>query len=487
MTIEHKIIELMFSRPQLEIMFSTAQVNLFHAGVGSGKTFIIGAKNAIYAVKYPHVRGFIGANTYSQLSKSTLVGVFKFWASIGLIRNVHYVVNIQPPESFTIIGERLESYHNTISFCNGKLIFTASLENYQAIDGIEIGHADLDETKDTPEEAVKEVIMARLRQTGLWLDKKGEITTIKEEGVAGFNPLSIYTSPAKTDWISEWFNFPKYFEEINSRIFGKDDYFRKRIGDKLVVISSTYHNEDNLPAGYIQSKLIDPNAHNPHRINMLVYGSPLAKSGNEYFNQFDRMKHVKEVDVPEKLIAHVGFDFNRGPYITSGLFKMWWKSDVNRWHVHMMDEVCLDPPENTTEHLSNAIIALHSHDLVNGMIYYGDYSGNNKRTNSIENDYDVIRRIFFKYIGESSDRVIVNDRVVLRKEFMNKVFYGSLPIDFTISPKCIKFIADCEFLKEGPDGKKNKAKDKDGNEKYGHLADMVEYFFISAFEQYFNL
>lgn len=488
--IPSKVVELEFSEPQLELIESTAQINLFHAGVGSGKTYIIGAKNAMYALKYPHVRGFIGANTYSQLSKSTLVGVFKFWASAGIIRDVHYVVGIVPPSTFKIIGEKLSSYENTISFSNGKLIFLASLDNYKAIDGIEIAHADLDETKDTPEIAVKEVILARLRQKGLWLNAQKEITTIESEGVVGFNPLSIYTSPAKTDWISEWFSFPEHFEDISATIFSKDEYFRKRTGDKLVVISSTYHNEHNLPSGYIESKLIEPNKHNVHRINMLVYGSPLAKAGNEYYSRFDRMKHVVDVEMPNDIPIHIGFDFNRVPYITGGLYKIWFKQDVQRWHVHKFDEVCLKPPNNVTDDLCDNIINLYGHLLKSGMFYYGDYSGKNRRTNSSEHDFDVIERKFKLYTNNTSDRVIINQRVVERKEFMNKVFYGSIPIDFTMSPKCVNLIADCEFLQEAPDGGKHKKKVKDDNgnmyEKYGHTSDETEYVFTSAFEQYFN-
>jgi hypothetical protein len=489
--IQSRIIEIDFSDPQLDMVESTAQINLFHSGIGSGKTFIIGVKNFTYAKLYPHVRGFIGANTYQQLYKSTLVGVFKFWGMIGLRRNIDYVVNKQPPENFKVFGERLARYDNTISFSNGKLIFLGSLDNYEAIDGQEFAHADLDETKDTAEEAVKEVILGRLRQVGLWLNKRGEIVIEETEallnGYMGYNPLNIYTSPAKTDWISDWFDFPKHYDEITERIFSKTDYFRKRIGNKLVVISSTYHNEENLPKGYIEEKIIEPNAHNKHRMDMLLYGSPIGKVGNEYYNQYDRGKHVKDVEMPDNIPVHISFDFNRAPYITSGLYKTWFNKDTNRWQVHKFDEVCLLPPNNTVIHLCDAILQRYEHVLKNGVFIYGDFSGNNKRTNSNDTDYDVIKRKFQKYLGNTSYRVIVNQSVVLRKEFMNRIFYGSLPIDFTMSPKCHYTIRDCEFLQEGPDGGKLKKKDKDGNEKYGHCSDEMEYYFTSCFKQYFKL
>ena len=66
--IQSRIVELEFSNPQIELLESTAQIKLFHAGVGSGKTHIMGVDNLILAINYPHVRGFIGANTPDQFA-----------------------------------------------------------------------------------------------------------------------------------------------------------------------------------------------------------------------------------------------------------------------------------------------------------------------------------------------------------------------------------------------------------------------------------
>lgn len=501
---QKNVVHLKFSNPQLDNLTSTAQLNLFHSGVGSGKTHIIGARNAIYAKLYPHVRGFIGANTYDQLNKSTLVGVFKFWGQVGFRRDVHYVVDRQPPEGFKVFGEKLKKYNNTISFQNGKLIFLQSMDNYEVIDGQEFGHADLDETKDTPERAVREVILQRLRQKGMWLDKRGNIITDEEkalkEKLVGFNPLNIHTSPAKVDWIAEWFEFEKYYGEISEKIFTKSNYFRKRDGDKLIVISSTYHNEANLPVGYIDKKIIEPNQHNQHRIDMLLYGSPLGKSGNEYHNRFDRTVHVKTarqlkeagIEIPENIPVHNGYDFNRVPYITAGLYWIWFKKEVKRWHIHKFDEVCLPAPDNTTEHLCNEIIFRHGDKMKNGVFVYGDYSGKNRRTNSVDNDYDVIKRKFVKYWHNKTDRVIVNQPIIQRKEFFNKIHYAkNIPIDYTCEPHCVNTIKDFEFLQEAPDGGKlkQKVRDENGNsfEKYGHCSDEGEYVVTSAFHDYFKM
>lgn len=487
-----KNIEIELSDPQADIIESTAQRNLFHAGVGSGKTHCIGCISIDFVLNNPVIRGFIGANTYSQLSKSTLNGVFKVWEEVfGLKRDIHYVSNITPPKHFKTYGPKLDDYAHVISFANGALIFTASLDNYKVIDGTEFGWACLDETKDTKEEAVREVIVARLRQPGMWINPEGKLCSSKKtDFYTGFNPLYIFTSPAKTDWLAEWFDIPKYFELINSSIFSETDYFRKRKGDKLVVISSTYHNAHNLSEGYIE-RLIEDNKHNPNRIAMLIYGSPLAKTGGEYFSQFDRLKHVKHIDINPKLPVHLSLDFNRNPYMTAVLYQIWWDEVINKWIVNKFDEFCMEAPKNNTEDTCKEILMFYEFLLKSGFFYYGDYSGKTKTTNSQEHNFDVVIRIFKQWVGSYSDKVIVNDRISKRHDFMNKILADGLPIVYYQNPKCKNSINEYEYLKEDANGSKLKQLVTNPNtqvqyQKYGHIADADEYFFTSAFEQFYN-
>ena len=168
--------ELKYSDPQRDVLETTADRVLFHSGVGSGKSQCIGVLSADMVLNYPELTGFIGANTYKQLSRSTLLRVFEVWeGQFGLKKDIDYVVGHIPPANFVKIGADLNSYEGVISFSNGAKIFTATLENYEAIDGTELGYAFLDETKDTREEAVKAVIVARLRQKGILIDNQGNI------------------------------------------------------------------------------------------------------------------------------------------------------------------------------------------------------------------------------------------------------------------------------------------------------------------------
>ncbi len=73
------------SRPQLAMLKSTMALNLFLAGVGSGKTFVGGILAYRLIRKYPQCRGGIFANTYLQLTQSTLFRIREYWKSIGVM------------------------------------------------------------------------------------------------------------------------------------------------------------------------------------------------------------------------------------------------------------------------------------------------------------------------------------------------------------------------------------------------------------------
>src|ERR1035438_5667887 len=67
------------SKPQYDIITSDCDVNLFLAGQGSGKSHCAGIVSAELIKDFPNVRGFIGANTYGQLTDSTLARIRPVW------------------------------------------------------------------------------------------------------------------------------------------------------------------------------------------------------------------------------------------------------------------------------------------------------------------------------------------------------------------------------------------------------------------------
>jgi hypothetical protein len=485
--------QLEYNDPQIEILETTCDRVLMHCGVGIGKSQTIGILSAEFVINNPEVRGFIGANTYSQLSKSTLDRVFNVWATqFGLREGVQFVTDKIPPKHFKTFGAPLKSYENTISFENGALIFLASLDNYKVIDGTEFGWACLDETKDTKEEAVKEVIVARLRQNGMCINPKtGAISKTMKPGYIGYNPLFIFTSPAKVKWLIEWFDLTDQAEEITKKIFSETDYYRRRKGRQFVVIASSFHNKKNLPVGYIEGLMSDY-SHNEGLVDVLIYGSPFGKTGGEFITTFSRMKHVKKTEVWEDETIHLSFDFNYVPYMTCTCWQIKHIKETGRYLVQAFDEFCLANPKNNCEAISKEIELKYGKHMKKGIFYYGDYSGKNgsAMVTEFKNHYAVIEKHLRQYINNSSDRVIVNKGVTKRRHFVNQAFAGQLPFDIVISDKCKELISDLEFLKEGPDGGKLKLKIKVNDisfEEHGHCCDSLEYFLTSAFDTLFSM
>lgn len=465
------------TRPQLAIYNSKRNLNLFMAGIGSGKTHLGGHVSTKYIINYPKVRGFIGANSYGQLSKSTLVKFQKAWKENGLIDDIHYVIDKQPLAHFKIIGPKLKSYSNVISFSNGAMIFLGSLDNYKMIDGQEFGWAWLDETKDTKEMAVKEVIVGRLREPGLPND---------------MNPLYISTSPASVDWLNDWFELDSYQDEIEKVIFNKDDYFLKRDDDKCIVVANSYHNQKNLSKGYFK-RLKKAFKGNEDLERKLIYGYPFSKSGGEWLHSFDVKEHVVEQEYDNELPLHISFDFNVNPHMTLLVHQV--RHVGNLVYVSLIDEICLGNPRNTTPDSCHELLNRYEEKGIVGIYYYGDPSGKARKTNSKEarHDYASVDQVLYKYLYDDSDRVVRRSEPISNsKYFLNRVYSKGCYIRVEVDPKCEKFIADCKYLKEDSNGSfiKKKEKDKESgitSEKHGHCMDAHKDFMRSLFEEEYEI
>lgn len=478
------------SRPQYDIISSTKQVNLFLAGQGSGKTQCAGVISARMIQRFPKCHGFIGANTYTQLSDSTMFRIRTVWKQVYNWTEYskenpggNFVVNMQPPAHFNTEGHEYDSYRGKICFVGGTVIYTGSLENYKAHDGKEFAWALLDETKDTKEEAVKEVITGRLREPGIYLDMRPGIKdddrhTIDPVGNQPYNPLYIFTSPAKVEWINQWFELDEYAKEITEVIYSPDTYFIKDSGNKRVVISSTYHNAPNLPSNYIDNQ--KSNLHSKLQ-DMLIYGNPFSNTGGEFYKCFLRTKHVLDVRTLDQAIfngeraynkdipLHISFDFNVNPYITCTIWQI-----IGGKKIIEIDEICLANPINTTADVCKEFIRRYQGHQA-GLFIYGDPSGRQQDTRSEKgfNDFTLIMRALNQF--KPNLRIAAAaPPVVMRGNFINTILEkGFEGLEIFIHDKNVKSINDFIYLKEASDGTKLKEKTKDTNtgvsyEKYGH-------------------
>ncbi|WP_338764111.1 hypothetical protein WAF17_21075 [Bernardetia sp. ABR2-2B] len=489
--INWKQVENGLSDPQQAFFNARNRVNLYFAGQGAGKSHILGVLSLFLATNFPNVFGLIAANTYSQLNDSTLYRIREVWEELGIIEydevtgQGDYVVNRQPPKEFNTDNHNFKRYNNIISFRWGAVIFTRSLDNFKAIDGMEVGWTLLDETKDTKEAAVKEVVLGRNRQKGMYLTKTGKITTKVTK--TPFNPLYIVTSPAREQWLVEWFKLEKFELEIKSKIFSETDFFyKKTTSSHFVVISSAYHNKKNLPANYIENQ---KNTLPSHLIDMLIYGDPFSKAGGEIYTGFDRQRNIKDFDyIPSRPLL-LSWDFNVNPYVTCLIAQVYNFNGIQ--NLFIIDEVCSEPPKNTTEHAAEEVVSRYSTHRESVWVF-GDPSGNNddtRRSKKYEkrNDYLIISSIVRELGGVKIKVGKSHPGVSTRVNFINIILELKHPtIRVYIHPRCKKLIADLSYVKEDTDGTKLKKKVEDKNtgkryEEYGHTSDALDYLICRLF------
>ena len=476
------------SEPQAAMFASTAPISLFLSGKGGGKSHFNGIKSYQLIRDFPDVFGFIGANTYDQLNTSTMFRIREFWKSIGIVEHTksaphgQYVVSCQPPDNFNTKNHNFDSYHNIVSFNNGCVIFIGSLERARTHEGKEFAWAFLDETKDTREDDVRDVILSRLRQPGIYL-VDGKLTG-KGNQSQQYNPLFITTSPAKVQWINEWFGLSDYAQEIASKIYKKDDYFEKMINKRKVVIASTWHNVHNVGENYIKN-LLENNTE--ERGKSIVYANPFTTTGGEFYSSFNRLVHVDEVPALTKAHVHISYDFNVVPYMTMTLWQVV-PGMGKKTQVRCFAEYCLSSPKNTTEAITTDALRDYHKFFENGLFYYGDATGKARDPRATYHNYDIVQKVLHNYLHNYSDRVPAkNPPVLRRRDFVNALFEGRHDIEILIDHKCKNLIADLEFVKEDQEGKKMKERvtdpvTKQSYEKYGHCSDTLDYVLV----QYFN-
>jgi len=513
-------IEVELSEPQ-EALLACREVDILNmAGQGGGKSHTIGLSSGIKISLFPRLRGFIGANTWDQLNTATLKAVLEVWRTVyGFTEyskenpNGTYVIDKTPPPHFQRFV-KLPKYKNTISFFSGCLVFIGSLDNYMAQDGKEYCWAELDETKDTEEKAVKEVIKGRLRQPGLWYERDGTLVyglenkdegfsteEVIARGLTAWNPLYIHTSPASglVTWVNEWFDLEAYQQEILDKVSaGAADFFYKENKDKkrCAIVSSAYHNAHNLARGYLENRAA---LFGPDLTLKLIHGYPFAKVGGTYIHAFNRLTHVRPVVFVSGLPVHLTWDFNVVPYMTCLLSQIEYvgrylhpdgkqKADqpqigwtfIDVMQIRFYREYCLASPLNTTA----AICEKFKEETPVGTeaYYYGDATGAARKPGlGSYTDYGAIEEMLWQYFHNDSRRVNVpNIAPGQRRDLLNAIFAGNIPgVEIIIDPSCTTLIKDLEQVKLGAAGKlKTKVKDEETGEKYeamGHTGDAMEY------------
>lgn len=135
----------------------------FYGGIATGKSAI----GSIWAIdkmtSMPDVTGFIGSNTYDQMSTATLRELFFWLTKFG----IPYVIDEMPPAAWGFTRKEFKSYKNILSvYIDGKIVhvFTRVLSEPDALRGFECTWYWLDEIRDTRQDT-HDVLVGRLRES----------------------------------------------------------------------------------------------------------------------------------------------------------------------------------------------------------------------------------------------------------------------------------------------------------------------------------
>lgn len=530
-----------WSLPQKMALAAITDHLLVIAGQGGGKTGIMAGKEFYMAHRFPKIKGLIGANTYNQLSSSTLENIFRFFGKNKMQRGIDYEFDKQPPPSFKRIYT-LKDYEGVISYRNGKISFTRSLEKYKAIEGMEVGYALIDEVEGAREAAITDVISGRIRQMGLYvsLSKKtcgqlfyseNDLTDAVSLGLCRpFTQLGLFTAPSNEMWLLDLFDLYKFENAMRERCYSKTDFFHFEDERKTIIAYSAYHNEKNLSANYIPGRIALLGG-KQSLILQKIYGIAFGKTGGELIHAFDRQRHVVSQNQInsikfEKNYLYLFFDANHLPYCTclvvravvDEYFTKNTKNnkqyDPKRIRLYVIDEICdFNNIEDTCLEFKRRL-NVHTELYCNNKDELKVYVGGDPTLGTTqagmkigENPYATVRQVLKQYTShidwnmtKGVDGKQIMPSHVGRANFMNLIFaetindrlamkdeQDGISIQLLINEKCLQLIRDFIVTKADKDGspiiEKGTTEDNISYEKNGHALSAISFGLVQRFNR----
>ncbi|MEM9949486.1 MAG: terminase family protein [Cyanobacteria bacterium P01_D01_bin.36] len=412
-------------------------------GVGSGKSFGIGAAFACSRAKYdPESRGLITANSYGQLETSTLVALAEFCRAFNIPLEPTANIPRDSPEwadetARRIAARRLCTLFGAPVLALSADAFTGTTERAQERGrGLQIRWAWADEFAYADGSAFN-TLNTRLGRGGSGILKGlGVITSSINKN----NPYN---------WAYELFDAPNRSE--------------KQVEKFVSIPLSTFENI-HLDNDYIDAQAA---ALTDELYRIEILGEYATVTVGRIFNTFNRTIHALYGDdsslasyTPGHAL-HLSFDFNVDPgtalaaQLIDGelrIIKEFWVRNTDTFEVS--NEVC-QWLTSSVRHKKNIYI-------------YGDSSGKSRRTSSTKTDWNIVWDAFRKYGITASRRYGESNPPV--KDSINsvKIAFKSGKV-FINGDTCSELIKDLESLKW-----KNDEIDKSDGMR-SHLADELRY------------
>lgn len=432
-----------FAPWQYQAIFNPYSHFAFFGGVASGKTYT-GSHFAIHQMRSrPDVMGFIGANTYDQLSQVSLRELM-YWLDEY---QMDHIIDCRPPRSWGST-QSFKSHHNILSvkIAHGQIAqsYTRVLGDDAPLKGLEFGWSWIDETRDTPVET-HDTLLARMRNSGI--------------------PKSLITTTTNgEDWA-----FNRFKSEAGSLDYGcmhiptslslkygiiDEDYYR--------VLRKTY--SPQLAAQELDAKHVVV-AGNP------AYGSSYGPHNERTSSPFG---FSRDALYSEYLPIVLGLDFNRK-------HMSWEIGQHKNREFYWFDEIYIPGPTTTAEAAREFVERFRALKIraKPQVIVIGDAAGKSGNTKTAivgESDYTILFQILRDAGITFSDQTPDSNPSI--KDRVNTITSAMRTLDGTVSwwlhpQRCPKLKRDCENVtfKEGL----SIALEKDKDPSLTHASDAAGY------------
>jgi PBSX family phage terminase large subunit len=276
-------------------------------------------------------------------------------------------------------------------------------------------------------------------------------TTYYKQVLLSFNPINI----------NHW---------IKKKFFDSDD-----LKSDTLIHHSTFAHNDFIDKEYGDS-LKKRYKHNTNAYNVKVlglWGNPVV--GGEFYSTFNHEINTGFVRYNPEYPLILSFDFNTLPFSACLICQLIDKE------LRVIDEICLDHPNNRPLHVIKEFKRKYSHHK-SGIWITGDASGKNEsvRSDAGVNDYTAILNELKNYVGVKDFTPSKNHNVFQRGEFINALLAQELPFKVIINEDNEHLIEDLINVKRAEDGTKLKKRITDKTtgqsyEPFGHLSDAFDY------------
>ncbi|MBO6088653.1 phage terminase large subunit [bacterium] len=359
----------------------TLDVAVYQGGYGSGKTFSGSLLGILLALKFPGIRGLVGAQTYTLVRDTTLQTYFEHLDNFGFTEGVDYTWS---------------ATMQTLIFSNHSEILFRHFDEPNKLKSLNLGFVEIEEMSDIPYDTFK-MLLSRMRQK------------IKPQWKGFKYRIFGHTNPEmQRGWVYKTFveNPPPNYR----------------------LISAPTTQNIYLPEGYCEElkKLYDEEYY-----NIFV----LAKTGNyssglvvkDFTNE-----NIKDITYQPEMDLYISCDFNVDPMC-------WVLAHKTEDKVFYFDEIAM---ENTTTAKACEEICRRYPNHKGQIIINGDASGDNRSCTSEYTNYVIIKKKFLQYGYDVDIRIKAFNPPIKNRimAFNSKVRSADGEICLFVDKKCEKLL-----------------------------------------------